>query len=272
MKYISKVVRFMINLLLTAIFFVPLYWMALTAFKTAAQALQSPPTFWVSDPQWENFARAIEVIPFFHFLKNSLIVTAGIMVLQMVTVIPAAYAFARYEFFGKKLSFGVILATMMIPSQLIFLPVFLMLSKWGLINTYWSLILPQATSAFAIFMLRQNFKQIPEELIEAARLDKAGELKIITHIMLPIAKPTVIMLGMLTFVGTWNDYFWPMVLTTTDAVRTLPVGLTMLRSVENGVYQHILMAGNVLLMAPIIFVYMIAQKQIIKGFTYMGVK
>ena len=248
----------MINLLLTAIFFVPLYWMALTAFKTAAQALQSPPTFWVSDPQWENFARAIEVIPFFHFLKNSLIVTA--------------YAFARYEFLGKKLSFGVILATMMIPSQLIFLPVFLMLSKWGLINTYWSLILPQATSAFAIFMLRQNFKQIPEELIEAARLDKAGELKIITHIMLPIAKPTVIMLGMLTFVGTWNDYFWPMVLTTTDAVRTLPVGLTMLRSVENGVYQHILMAGNVLLMAPIIFVYMIAQKQIIKGFTYMGVK
>ena len=178
------------------------------------------------------------------------------MVLQMVTVIPAAYAFARYEFLGKKLSFGVILATMMIPSQLIFLPVFLMLSKWGLINTYWSLIL----------------KQIPEELIEAARLDKAGELKIITHIMLPIAKPTVIMLGMLTFVGTWNDYFWPMVLTTTDAVRTLPVGLTMLRSVENGVYQHILMAGNVLLMAPIIFIYMIAQKQIIKGFTYMGVK
>ena len=248
MKYISKAVRFMINLLLTAIFFVPLYWMALTAFKTAAQALQSPPTFWVSDPQWENFARGIGVIRFFHFLENSLIVTAGIMVLQMVTVIPAAYAFARYEFLGKKLSFGVILATMMIPSQLIFLPVFLMLSKWGLINTYWSLILPQATSAFAIFMLRQNFKQIPEELIEAARLDKAGELKIITHIMLPIAKPTVIMLGMLTFVGTWNDYFWPMVLTTTDAVRTLPVGLTMLRSVENGVYQHILMAGNVLLL------------------------
>lgn len=272
MKYIRMAARFLINLALAAIFFIPLYWMALTAFKTAAQALQSPPAFWVSNPQWSNFARAMESIPFAHFFKNSVIVTAGILVLQMVTVIPAAYAFARYEFFGKGLSFGVILATMMIPSQLIFLPVFLLLSKWGLVNTYWSLILPQATSAFAIFMLRQNFKQVPEELIEAARLDKAGELKIITHIMLPIARPTVIMLAMLTFVGTWNDYFWPMVLTTTDAVRTLPVGITMLRSAEDGVYQHILMAGNVLLMAPIMVVYITAQKQIIKGFTYMGVK
>ena len=141
-----------------------------------------------------------------------------------------------------------------------------------MINTYWSLILPQATSAFGIFMLRQNFMQIPEELIEAARLDHAGELKIITHIMLPIARPTVVTLAMLTFVGTWNDYFWPSVLTTTDAVRTLPFGVTMLKTVEEGVCQHILMAGNIILMMPILIVYFLAQKQIIKGFTYMGVK
>ena len=131
------------------------------------------------EPQWVNFVKAVKAIPFANYLKNSIIVTGGILLLQMVTVIPAAYAFARYELLGKKLGFGMILATMMIPAQLIFLPIFLLLSKWNMINTYWSLILPQATSAFGIFMLRQNFMQIPEELIEAARLDHAGELKII---------------------------------------------------------------------------------------------
>ena len=271
-KYISKTVRTVFNIILIVVFFFPFYWMALTSIKTLGQTLQFPPSFFVKDPQWINFVKAVKAIPFVNYLKNSFIVTGGILVLQMVTVIPAAYAFARYKFLGKKLSFGMILATMMIPAQLVFLPIFLLLSKWDMINTYWSLILPQATSAFGIFMLRQNFMQIPEELIEAARLDHAGEFKIITHVMLPIAKPTVITLAMLTFVGTWNDYFWPTVLTTTDAVRTLPFGVTMLRTVEDGTCQHILMAGNIMLMLPILIVYFLAQKQIVKGFTYMGVK
>lgn len=271
-RYLSKTARCIFNVILLILFFVPFYWMALTSIKTLGQTLQFPPSFFVLEPQWINFVKAVKAIPFASYLKNSIIVTGGILLLQMITVIPAAYAFARYEFLGKKLGFGMILATMMIPAQLIFLPIFLLLSKWNMINTYWSLILPQATSAFGIFMLRQNFMQIPEELIEAARLDHAGELKIITHIMLPIARPTVVTLAMLTFVGTWNDYFWPSVLTTTDAVRTLPFGVTMLKTVEEGVCQHILMAGNIILMMPILIVYFLAQKQIIKGFTYMGVK
>lgn len=271
-KYVSKGFRMILNVMLILIFFMPMYWMALTSIKTLGQTLQYPPAFWVSNPQWINFINAIKAIPFLDFFKNSIIITGGVLILQMITVVPAAYAFARYEFRGKQLSFGLILATMMIPAQLIFLPIFLLLSKWNMINTYWSLILPSATSAFGIFMLRQTFKQIPEELIEAARLDHAGELKIITRIMLPIAKPTVVTLAMLTFVGTWNDYFWPMVLTTTDAVRTLPVGVTMLRTIEDGNSQNIVMAGNIILMLPILIVYFFAQKQIIKGFTYMGVK
>ena len=260
-KNISKIVRNVFNVCLFAIFFVPFYWMVITALKTVAETLQYPPAFWVTSPQWENFVNAVKAIPFASYLKNSVVVTAGILVFQMITVIPAAYAFARYEFVGKGFSFGMILATMMIPAQLIFLPIFLLLSKWGMVNTYWSLIL-----------LRQSFMQIPEELVEAARLDKAGEFKIITHVMLPIAKPTVITLAMLTFVGTWNDYFWPMVLTTNDTVRTLPVGVTALRTVEDMVSQNIVMAGNVMLMLPILIVYIVAQKQIIKGFTYTGVK
>lgn len=271
-KIVNKTARTVFNIILFLIFFVPFYWMVLTSVKTLGETLAFPPKFWVSNPQWENFITAFNAIPFLDYLKNSLIVTIGTLVIQMVTVVPAAYAFARYDFVGKGISFGLILATMMIPAQLVFLPIFLLLSKFGLVNTYWSLILPQATSAFGIFMLRQNFMQVPEELIEAARLDKASDFKIIWNIMMPIARPTIVTLAMLTFIGTWNDYFWPMVLTTTDAVRTLPVGITSLRMVDGGVAYNIVMAGNIILILPILVVYLMAQKQIIKGFTYMGVK
>lgn len=271
-KYISKTTRTLFNVVLILVFFIPFYWMAITSIKTLGETLAFPPKFWVTNPQWENFQTALESIKFWDALKNSIIVTLGILVLQVVTIVPAAYVFARYEFIGKKLSFGIVLATMMIPAQLVFLPIFLLLSKLELVNTYWSLILPQATSAFGIFMLRQNFMQVPEELIEAARLDKASEFKIIYRIMLPIARPTVVTLAMLTFIGSWNDYFWPMVLTTTDAVRTLPVAVTSLSMVDGGVAHNIVMAGNMFLIVPIIVVYMFAQKHIIKGFTYMGVK
>ena len=262
MKQIAKTSgRWIINLILFMIFFIPFYWMALTSIKTLGQTLQSPPVFWVSNPQFINFVTAFESIEFFHYFKNSVIVTVGVLILQLVTVVPAAYAFARYEFKGKGILFGVILATTMIPAQLVFLPVFLILSKMELINTYWSLILPQAASAFGIFMLRQNFLQVPKELIEAARLDKAGELKIMFAT-----------LALLTFIGSWNDYFWAKVLTTSDAVRTLPVGITALRDVDGGVANHIIMAGNLIMLIPILIAFIIAQKQILKAFAYTGVK
>ena len=268
----GKTCRIAVNLLIFAVFFIPFYWMFLTAIKSLGQALQSPPVFWVSSPHWENFRKVFEAIPFFSMLKNNLIMTFGIMICQFFTVIPAAYAFARFRFAGGKLLFGLTLATMMIPAQLIFLPLFLMFSKMGLVNGYASLILPWATSSFAIFMLRQTFKQVPRELIEAARLDNASEWKIIFKLMLPIAKPTIVTLALITFILNWNDYFWPFVLTTDNTVRTLPVGVASLNTVDGGIRYHVLMAGNVLLVAPALAVFFVAQKQIIKAFTYMGGK
>ncbi len=268
----TRIGKILINILLFILFFVPFYWMALTSIKTLGQTLKMPPLFWISDPQWQNFTKAYSAIPFLHYLKNSVIVACATLVCQAITVIPASYAYARFRFRFSGVLFGVTLATMMIPGQLIFLPVFLFLSKLGLINNYLSLILPFATSAFGIFMLRQNFKQVPQELIEAARLDKAGEFKLLTRVMLPIAKPTLVTLAMLTFIGSWNDYFWPLVFTTNDAVRTLPVGISALAKTENGINYHVLMAGNVLLIAPVLAVFAVAQKQIIKAFTYMGDK
>jgi sn-glycerol 3-phosphate transport system permease protein len=266
--------RVLVSAALLLIYFVPFYWMVLTALKSPEETMLYPPTFTVSQPQWGNFADAFRAFPFARFLANSLIVSIAILACQCLTVIPAAYAFARLEFKGKSVFFALTLASVMIPAQLVFLPVFLLESRLGLINSLASLILPSASSAFGIFMLRQTFRQVPEEVLEAARLDKAGELGILLRIMLPIARPTLAALGLITFITVWNDYFWPLVLTTNDAARTLPIGIASLKLLDGGITipYHTMMAGNLMLIAPIVIVFVVAQKQIIKAFTYMGEK
>lgn len=263
--------RIIISVLLILIFLMPFYWMILTAFKTLGEVLRMPPKFWVDSLQWQNFRDAFTRINFLHYTRNSLIITLGTMIGQLVVVVPAAYAFARYQFKGKNALFGIVLATMMIPGQLIFLPIFVMFAKSGLLNTYVSLIVPFIASGTAIFMLRQTFMQVPDSQLEAARLDNASEFKIIYTIMMPAAVPTLSTLALLTFIGTWNSYFFPLVWTTTDAVRTLPLGIQKLQDVE-GLSPQIVMAGNMMLIVPILLVFLIARKQIIKAFTYMGVK
>ena len=176
------------------------------------------------------------------------------------------------DFTGRKTLFSSILVTMMIPAQLIFLPVYLMFSKVNLINTYWSLILPWASSAFGIFLLRQRFMQVPDEIIEAAVLDNTPTWKIIYKIMLPQARGTVITIALFTFISEWNDYFWPLVMTSNDDVRTLPLGVSMLKSTLDGIQWNTVMAGNVILILPIVIIYLIAQKEIIKAMTYSGIK
>lgn len=267
----GMVLRVLISVLLIIIFLMPFYWMILTAFKTLGEVLAMPPKFWVESLQWQNFKDAFTRINFLHYTRNSLIITLGTLAGQLLVVVPAAYAFARYEFKGKNWLFGTVLATMMIPGQLIFLPIFVMFAKSGLLNTYVSLIVPFIASGTAIFLLRQTFMQVPDSRLEAARLDNAGEFKIIYTIMMPAAIPTLSTLALLTFIGTWNSYFFPLVWTTTDAVRTLPLGIQKLQDIE-GLSPQIVMAGNMMLIVPILLVFIVARKQIIKAFTYMGVK
>lgn len=267
-----RVGRWVINVLLVLLFFFPFFWMLSSSLKTLGETMQFPPSLLPADPQWQNFADAWTSIPFAHYLMNSVIVTLAVLGLQLLTVVPAAYAFSQYRFAGRGVLFGIILVTMMVPAQLVFLPLFALFAKWGIINSYWSLILPFATSAFNIFLLRQTFNQMPRELVEAARLDGASELKIIVRLFLPMAKATLATCALLTFIATWNDYFWPLVLTTNDAVRTLPVGVASMRASESGVNYHILMAANVLLTVPIAIIYSFASKHIIKAFAYVGDK
>jgi sn-glycerol 3-phosphate transport system permease protein len=259
-------------LILLSAFAVPFVWMATTSVKSMAETNVFPPVWIPNRFRWENFTEAWNSGPFLHFLTNSVIVSIGILILQFLTIVPAAYAFARYRFRGGSLLFGLTMVTLMIPGQLIFLPVYLMLSKWGLINTQLALILPFATSAFGIFLLRQTFRQVPEELIEAARLDQASEWKVIWKLMVPMAKPTLVTFALFSFIAHWNDYFWPLVMTTSNAARTLPIGIYMIREVEGGTAWNVVMAGNMMLVIPILIVFFFAQRQIIRAFVYSGVK
>lgn len=269
---VRRIGRWVVNALLVLVFFFPFFWMAASSLKTLGETMQFPPSLLPADPQWQNYQSAWTSIPFGKYLVNSCIVTASVLVLQALTVVPAAYAFSQYDFKGKNLLFGGALITMMVPAQLVFLPLFVLFAKWHLINTYASLILPFATSAFNIFMLRQTFNQMPRELVEAARLDGASEFKIVVRLFLPMAKATLVTCALLTFISTWNDYFWPLVLTTNDAVRTLPVGVASMRASESGINFHVLMAANVLLSLPILVIYLFANKHIIKAFSYIGDK
>ena len=272
LAWASRIGRWVVNVLLVLVFFFPFFWMVSSSLKTLGETMQFPPTLLPTEPQWGNYDGAISSIPFGKYLLNSVIVTLAVLALQTVTVVPAAYAFSQYRFRGRGLLFGVTLVTMMVPAQLVFLPLFVLFAKMQMINTYWSLILPFATSAFNIFMLRQTFNQMSAELIEAAHLDGASEFKIIVRLFLPMAKATLVTCALLTFISTWNDYFWPLVLTTNDAVRTLPVGVASMRASESGINYHLLMAANVLLCLPIMVVYLFANKHIIKAFSYIGDK
>ena len=263
---------YVVSILIAVVAMIPFLWMISTSLKSRG-ALMSIPIEWIpAEPSLDAYGEVFSRFPFLKTIGNSLFISVSYTVITLISASMAAFAFAKIRFRCANLLLKLYLATMMIPAQLIFLPVFLLFSQLGLINSYWSLILPSASSAFAIFMLRQTFKQVPEELLEAARLDNASEWTILRRIMLPIARPTVVTLALLTFISSWNDYFWPLVLTTNNTVCTLPGGIAALKAAEGGIKYHILMAGNVLLVIPVLAAFFIAQKQVIRAFTYMGEK
>jgi sn-glycerol 3-phosphate transport system permease protein len=271
-SYLMRAINVAGSLLLVLIFAMPFVWMISTSLKTLPETMIFPPKWIPNQFIWDNYSQAWNSGPFFHYFTNSIVIALSILVLQMFTIIPAAYAFARFRFKGSGFLFGMVMITLMIPSQLIFLPVYLQLSAWGLLNTHLALILPFASSAFGIFLLRQSFRQVPEELLEAARLDNASDWKVILQIMVPMAKPVLVTFSLFSFIGHWNDYFWPLVMTTDGTARTLPLGIAKIRESEGIANWHVIMAGNLILVAPILVAFFFAQRQIIRAFVYNGVK
>ena len=260
------------KLLIIFIIAYPFIWMVLTSFKPYPETTIYPPTLFPETWTVEGYKKALEMVDIWRFLGNSLIVSISVLCLQFLVIIPAAYAFSNCKFRLKGFFFALVLLGFMIPQQVTFVPVYLMFSKYSLLQSFLPQILPFVANAFGIFLLRQYFMQIPTEIIEAARLDDASELKIIFRVMIPMARTAIFTIGLLSFISSWNSYFWPLIMTTKDTFRTLPVGVAMLNSQEGGRLWNVLMAGNMFLVVPILIAYLVASRKIRKAFAYTGIK
>lgn len=253
-------------------FLFPFYWMITTAFKTYGESIQFPPTLWPETFTPEAFADVWQRIDIPRYFKNSLLVALGVVVLQALFNIPAAYGFARYEFKGKKWMWALVMLAFMIPTQITFVPVYILFSKAKLLGTLWPQILPFAANAYGIFLMRQSFLQVPDELVEAARMDNAGEMRIMVRIMLPMFRSSIITAELFSFISTWNSYFWPLVMTNSDKVRPLTLAMQRLQDAHQGLEWPVLMAANSLLVLPVLLLFLLLSRQILSSFGYRGIK
>ncbi|CAG7654644.1 carbohydrate ABC transporter permease [Paenibacillus allorhizosphaerae] len=267
-------IRVIAALLVTAAFAFPLYWLFITAFKTVPELKSAVPTFWPETFAWENFKRIFQVAPMHIYTYNTVVMTVVNIFLQINISIITAYAFAKGQFPGKEKLFLVVIAALIVPEQIIFVPTYVMLSKLGWLNTFLALTIPHAASAYSIFLMRQVFKSINNDVIDAAKVDGANKFHIMYRILVPMAKSTVVTLVILKFIGNWNAYFWPLVMTNSEKMRVITVAVAVLKNVANeeAVNYHIVMAGSLIAIAPIIVLFIIAQKHIITAMAHSTFK
>jgi multiple sugar transport system permease protein len=251
----------------------PFAWMILSSFKTLKEIRQIPPTFFPQEFTLDNYANVLDDpdLPLGIFYRNSAIIALANVVQVLFTSSLFGYIFAKFEFKGKKALFWFILSLMMIPTQMTMIPGYLILARLGLINNLLGLIIPAAIDAFGIFLFRQFALSIPNELLDAARVDGAGEFYIYRRIVLPQLGPALATFGMLTFMFNWNAYLWPLIVLTEKNVRTLPIILTWFSNQQVD-KTNLTMAASVLIILPVLFVFLLVQKWIVEGITLSGMK
>jgi multiple sugar transport system permease protein len=253
----------------SVIMLLPFLWMLSTSLKSPQEIFTFPPVWIPSTFVWENYVKTVTVMPFGRFYFNSLIVAVAVTALQILTASLAAFAFARLRFWGRNGLFLLYLATLMIPFHVTLIPNFIIMRFLDWYDTYQALILPPAFSALSTFLLRQYFLGLPLELDEAARIDGASSLRIWWQVVMPLSGPVLAALTIFTFLNAWNDFLWPLVITNSLEMRTLPVGLTAFQG-QFKVEWHLLMAGAVIAMVPVLVVYILAQKKFVEGITLAG--
>lgn len=249
---------------------VPFAWMMLSAFKTEAEIKRLPPTIWPETFTWENFGRLFTEMDFGTYLTNTLLITLFAFVGLLLNAM-AGFGFAKYRFKGREKMFLLVLATMMIPGQVTMIPVYLILNSVGLTNTMLGIVLPGFSSAFGIFLFRQFMSTLPDEVMEATRLDGASEYRMFAQIILPMSKPILAVQAILTFIGGWNSFLWPLIIANDQKLYTLSVGLQLLKG-QHGTNFALQMAGAAFMVVPIMIVFMFFQKQIIENYNISGIK
>lgn len=251
----------------------PFLWMVDASFMTTSEIQARPPVAFPAEPQFQNFPLLLDVLPFGRLYLNSAIVTIGTVLGVLLTSSVAGFAFAKYEFPGRDLLFYVILATMMIPFFVTLIPVFFIVRQLGWIDSYQGLILPSVTSAYGIFLMRQFIQGIPDELIDAARIDGAPEPMIYWRIIIPLTRPALATLGTFVFIGSWNAFLWPLLVINNRDLYTVPLGLNTLRTFAAEARNlNLLMAGTVLSVVPTLILFIFLQRYFIQGITLTGLK
>lgn len=248
-----------------AVFAVPIFWLFSSSLKPEQEIYTFPLTWIPSSLEWGNFADAWTSAPFGAFLRNSVITTVVGTALEIGVALLSAYAFAFVRFRGKMLVFAVMVGSLMLPGHITLLVNYITIANLGWLNTYQGLILPGIGSAFAMFLLFQQMRQVPGELVDAAKLDGAGHLRRMTNVVAPICQPMILTATLIVLIGKWNDFVWPLIVTSTADMRTLPIGLLFLRSQEGYDSWGPVMAGTVIVAAPMLVVFFVAQRRIVGG-------
>lgn len=262
-KYVLKIVNYLILIIVGLFFVYPFAWMASMSLRPLIDALSFDPGLIVTDPQWENYLFAWQQAQISHYVGNSVKYSLLVLSLQYLTIIPAAYAFASMKFRGKSFLWATKYLGMMLPAEATLIPVYYFYSKLGLVDTWGGLILPSLFSMFGIYMFMGAFKQIPKEIIESAKMDKAKNRIVMLKVMVPMIAPILITHLLVSFISNWNEYYWVLVMTNSEAIRTLPVALRGLMQVDDGVPAwNVVMAGTMIQIAPIMLMYIFASKKV----------
>lgn len=256
-----------------ALMILPFWVMFNTALLTPAEAFESPPKLLAWPPHWETYARLFETIPMAQYFWNSVFVAVITTVGQVILSAMAAYGFARFEFREKNVLFFLFLITLMVPPQVNIVPLFFMMKEFHWINSYWALIVPGLFSAFGVFLLRQWFQSIPRDLEEAAKIDGCTPWGFFWRILMPLSTPALASLAIFAFIGSWNSFMWPLIVTFTESMRTLPVGMSELKSsFRDTTDWPLLMAATTLSVLPVVGVFLMGQRYFIKGILMGSVK
>lgn len=269
---LGRVIMYILLAITLITFLVPIYWMFVSALKPQADVYTWPIKWFVFHPTIGNFTEAMRAAPFLRFFWNSVVTSVVGTVVELIFAVMCAYAFVFVKAPLKNFMFMLVLGSMMLPGHVTLLVNYITISQMDLLNTYAGIILPSLASSFIMFLLYQEMRTVPTELIESARMDGAGHLRRMVQVVLPICQPMLVTAALITFMGKWNSYVWPLIVTSTTDMQTLPIGLKFLQNDEGGTNWGAVMAGAVMAAAPMLILFFAAQKKIVGGLAAGAVK
>jgi len=255
-----------------AVMIAPFLWMLLSSIKPESEVRAVPPTWWPEVFTLGNYAELFTRLDFPRYFTNSAVVAVLVTLGNLVICSATGYALAKLRFAGRRALFVLVVGNVMVPPVVTFVPAFVLVSKLGLVNTYAGLVLPNIALAINVFLMRQFMLSIPDELLESARIDGAGEWRIFWRIVLPLSRPALATVGILTFLGSWNNFLWPLVVATTEDMYTLPVALALYSTGQNETDYGLLLAGAVAVVVPVLLVFLVLQRHFVRGIATTGLK